>query len=168
MIETERLILRPVAMADHAEVAAMLSAPATAQFLGGVSDPEGIWNKHLRNIGHWVAFGYGIFTVRRALDGAHVGQVGLGHFCRGLGKDFDPWPEASWILDGRMHGQGYALEAARAVEGWFTAQRGAGRRVCIIHPDNAPSLRVAERMGYRPYGAAAYRDARPVKLERLA
>ncbi|MFT3689477.1 GNAT family N-acetyltransferase [Paenirhodobacter sp.] len=167
MIETERLLLRPVAVADLAEVVAMLSDPGTSRFLGGVSDPEGIWNKHLRNIGHWTAFGYGIFTVRRVLDGAYVGQIGLGHFCRGLGTDFDPFPEAGWVLDGRMHGQGYALEAARAVHRWFTAEQGAGRRVCLIHPDNAASLRVAERMGYRPYDTAEYRNAPAVKLELL-
>lgn len=166
MITTDRLELAPVALSDHVDTLTMMEHPDTARFLRGYGDAEGVWNKLLRNIGHWTAFGYGMFTVRERASGDFVGQVGIGHFARGLGPDFDPYPEASWILDPRMQGRGYALESAVAAHSWFLENQGPVRLVCIIHPANEPSLHLAAKLGYHAYGIAEYHDEAPVKLER--
>lgn len=168
MIETERLTLAPPTLADFDDSYAMSRDPTVVRYIGGKpASREDAWNKLLRNIGHWDAFGYGIFTVRDRSGNAFVGEVGLAHFSRGLGEAFDPFPEAAWVVTARSHGKGYATEAVAAAHEWMTLTQRPARTVCLIHPENAPSLRVAEKLGYTSFGEASYRDSRPVMFERL-
>jgi RimJ/RimL family protein N-acetyltransferase len=167
VIETERLLLARPTLADFDDSHAMLSDADVMAFIG--SKPmsrEDAWNKLLRNIGHWTAFGYGIFTVRERAGGRFVGEVGIAHFARGFGPSFDPVPEAAWILAAQGHGKGYATEAVQAAHAWMAGAQGAERTVCLIHPDNQPSRRVAEKLGYRRFDEVRYRDAPGILFER--
>jgi RimJ/RimL family protein N-acetyltransferase len=144
----------------------MSSDAAVTEFIGGKpASREDAWNKLLRNIGHWKSFGYGIFTVRDR-EGKFVGEVGLAHFSRGLGESFDPFPEAAWVLATSGHGKGYGTEAVMAAHDWMARSHRPARTVCIIHPDNAGSLRLAAKLGYVSFGEAQYRGASPVMFER--
>ena len=167
MIETDRLILTPPTLADLDESVAMTGDETVMAFLGGKPlTREEVWNKVLRNIGHWDAFGYGLFTVRERVGGAFLGEVGLAHFARGFGEAFDPFPEAAWIFARSSHGRGYATEAVVSAHEWMARSHGATRTVCIIDPGNAASMRVAMKLGYAPFGEVEYRGARPVMLGR--
>lgn len=162
MIDTPRLTLARPTLADFDESFAMASDPRIATFIGGKpATREEAWNKLLRNIGHWAAFGYGMFTARERTGGAFVGEIGLAHFHRGFGAAFDPFPEAAWVLATTAHGKGYATEAVAAAHDWLIRQHAPARTVCLIHPDNRASLRVAEKLGYQPFDEVDYRDARP-------
>lgn len=87
---------------------------------------------------------------------AHVGGCGLFRGARGLGDDFDPFPEAGWVIARDRWGLGYATEAMTGVLAWFDAQFG-GRTVCMIEPGNTASERIAERLGYAPIGLTRYK-----------
>ena len=50
---------------------------------------------------------------------------------------------------------------------WFDAQPFGGRSVCIIDPDNAPSRRLAGKLGYVETGITVYRDATTLMFERV-
>jgi RimJ/RimL family protein N-acetyltransferase len=168
MIETERLFLAPPSLADFTESCEMASDPEIVRFIGGKpATREDAWTKLLRNIGHWSAFGYGLFVVRERVGNAFVGEVGLAHFGRGIGDMFDPFPEAAWVLSRRAQGRGYATEAVKAAHDWLTSRKACRRTVCLIHPDNSASIRVAERLGYRAFGQCEYRGATPTNFERL-
>lgn len=167
MIATDRLVLTIPTLADFAESVVMTGDAAVMAFLGGKPlTREEAWNKLLRRIGHWQAFGYGQFTVRAQAGGTFVGEVGLAHFARGFGDAFDPYPEAAWILAQTAHGKGYATEAVAAAHDWMARTHGATRTVCIIDPDNHASMRVAVKLGYAAFGEVDYRGARPVMLAR--
>ena len=107
-----------------------------------------------------------LFAVVERASGIMLGEVGLIRAERGLGADFDPFPEAAWILARPAHGRGYATEAARAVHDWFARSRPATRTVCIIDPRNAGSLQVARKLGYRSFGTSIYHDDVVTMLER--
>jgi RimJ/RimL family protein N-acetyltransferase len=47
-------------------------------------------------------------------------------------------------------GHGYATEAGRAAIEWAWAALDAPELISVIQPDNARSIRVAERLGMRP------------------
>lgn len=167
MIDTKRLTLTKPTLADFDDSYAMSSDPIVAAFIGGKpASREDAWNKLLRNIGHWASYGYGIFTVREKSGGAFVGEVGLAHFTRGFGAMFDPFPEAAWVLKASAHGKGYATEAVAAAHVWMDQIRKPQRTVCLIHPDNGASIRVAEKLGYTGFGETEYRGARPKMFER--
>ncbi|APG04379.1 hypothetical protein BJI69_11045 [Luteibacter rhizovicinus DSM 16549] len=167
MIVTERLILSPTTVSDFEDCHAARTDPEVMHFIGGPASSEDTWLKLLRNIGHWTAYGHGLFTVRERHGGRFVGDVGLATFHRDLGADFDPFPEAAWVLARSAHGKGYATEAVQAAHDWFFTQREAERTVCIINPENLASVRVAERLGYRPFGEAPYKGSTVTMFERL-
>jgi RimJ/RimL family protein N-acetyltransferase len=167
MIDTSRLTLSKPILADFDDSYAMGSDPAVVEYIGGKpASREDTWTKLLRNIGHWTSFGYGIFTVREKNGGRFIGEVGLAHFARGLGESFDPFPEAAWVLTRSAHGKGYATEAIVAAHAWMDQTYGFQRSVCIVHPDNGGSVRVAEKLGYAGFGETEYRGARPIMFER--
>lgn len=170
MIKTQRLILRPHAPEDFEAMFAMSTDPVVMRFIrhGAQATRQDIWTKLLRNIGHWSAFGYGLFAVVEKSTGAYVGDTGLAIFHRGLGDDFDPYPEAAWVYALAAQGKGYATEAAIAAHDWLDARIGKGRRVCIIDAANIGSLAVARKLGYAPYGEVEYKGDPVVKLERSA
>ena len=61
-----------------------------------------------------------------------------------------------------MHGKGYATEAVLAAIAWGdanirSAQPALGKMVCIIHPEHARSIRVAEKCGLKQVQRTTYK-----------
>ena len=106
------------------------------------------------------------WVAREKGSGRFVGEVGFADFRRDMDPPLGPTPEGGWVLTPAAHGKGYATEAVRAALAWGEAQRGWARTVCIINPENAPSLRVAERCGYREIRRATYKGHPDVVLAR--
>ena len=81
----------------------------------------------------------------------------------------DDVPEAGWMIHHAHCGRGYAAEAMHAALAWFDRTQGAQRIACMIEAGNAPSERLAARLGFVPYGQREEADAAPLVLyERLA
>jgi len=167
MIETERLLLRPHIEADYEASCAIWADPDVVRHISGVpSTREQTWHRLLRAAGMWVMKGYGPFAVVEKATGRLLGEAGHHDFHRGLGETFDPYPEAGWVLGSHAHGKGVATEAVTTMLKWFDETRPETRTVCIISPDNPASLRVAEKVGYRPFGRMDY-NGEVIMLERM-
>lgn len=149
-INTPRVTLRGMRREDFPRFAEIWATPEVVKHISGKPWPKArSWDAFLRNAGHWQIVGFGQWAVQVHGMPDISGQTGFFFGSRGLGEDFDPFPEAGWVLEPRVHGQGLGLEAARAAHDWFDRVV-AGQTVCIVTPDNAQSLRVAEQLGYRP------------------
>lgn len=168
VLETERLVLRRHTAADLPDVLATWSDPDVVRFIGGRgATEEEAWQRLLRYAGSWALLGFGFWRIGEKASGAYLGDVGFFHGRRGLGPEFDPFPECGWTLAASAHGRGYATEAVAAVHAWGDAHLPVGRTVCIIDPGNAPSIRLAAKFGYREFARSAYKDALVVLYERL-
>src|SRR5262249_18364140 len=70
-----------------------------------------------------------------------VGRIGL----------FNPegWPglELGWVLGRAYWGKGYATEGARRALEYAFRELNLEHVISLIHPENRPSIRVAERIG---------------------
>ena len=146
MVDTARLRLREFRDDDLDAFAAMNADAETMRYIGtGVPiDRIQTWRSMAMFMGHWDLRGYGIWAVEERATGAFVGRVGL----------FNPegWPglEVGWLLGPAFRGQGYATEAGAAALDFAWASVGAADRVIsLIRPANAPSIRVAEKLGER-------------------
>ena len=158
ILETERLRLRGHRVEDFAHSAAMWADPVVARFVGGkpLSEEE-TWAKLLRYVGHWSLLGFGYWLVEEKATGEFVGEVGFANYKRDVQPSLEGMPEAGWVLAREAHGKGYATEALRAVLGWGEMRFGKTRTACMIHPENAASIRVAEKCGYREPKLASYK-----------
>ncbi len=148
-LETGRLILRETRADDFEPFAALWGDERVTRHIGGTpSTPGESWNRMLRLPGLWALLGYGYWTLEDRSDGRFCGQVGFADFKRDLTVDISAAPEAGWVLSPHVHGRGYATEAMTAALAWLDAQVDAPRSCCLIDPDNAASIRVAEKLGY--------------------
>jgi RimJ/RimL family protein N-acetyltransferase len=167
-LHTQRLTLRPHTLADFEDSATMWGDPRVTRHIGGRPfTREEVWARLLRYVGHWAALGYGYWCVREREGGRFVGELGFAEMQRALEPAFGGAPEIGWALSPSEQGRGLAHEAVGAAIGWGDAHFGRARTVCLIDPDNARSIRLAERLGYRPYAHTTYKDHPTVLFERL-
>ena len=162
-INTARATLRAMRPSDFDRFAEIWAMPEVVRFVGGASrSRDESWNAFLCNAGHWQVTGFGQWGVEDHASKAMVGQVGFFYGARGLGADFDAIPEAGWVLTPDVQGKGLGREVVQAAHDWFDRVI-TGPLACMIHPEHAVSLHLAERLGYVPL-----RDARaagePVRL----
>lgn len=149
-LETERLILRATRLEDFEPSAALWADPAVTRHIGGKpSTRTESWARLLRLPGLWALLGYGYWSVEERESGAFVGQAGLADFKRDLTPNIEGVPEAGYVFSPAFHGRGYATEAMRAVMAWGDANLDAPRACALIHPDNAASIRVADKLGFK-------------------
>ncbi len=148
-------------------MAALIAVTAddrTRRYLGPQSTPADQFGRLCRNAGSWLLYGYGSFVVRPRGSDTVIGSIGVFHSWRGLGEDFDDQAEAGWILHHDWVGQGLAEEAMREVLRWFSASHGKRRIVCMISEGNKPSIRMADKLGFRSLRSATLPDGDAVLL----
>jgi len=129
----------------------------TRHFGGKPFSEEETWTRILRYVGHWEVMGFGYWVVEEKESGTFVGELGFAECRRDIQPSIQGIPEIGWVLTSRSHGRGYATEAARVVIGWGAAHFGPVRTACIIHPENSPSIRVAQKCGYRELQLTTYK-----------
>ena len=160
-ITTSRLTMTPHALSDFDDIFALWSDPKVVRFLGGVpNSEEECWARLMRYAGSWALLGFCFWAVRTH-DGRHIGDVGFLEARRTGVTGFDGDPEIGWGLTTAAQGQGYATEAVQAALAWGAANF-AGRftrTVAMINPENAASLSVAARCGFRHFAVSRYKDA---------
>jgi RimJ/RimL family protein N-acetyltransferase len=157
-LETKRLRLRAHKLEDFADCAAMWADPIMTRYIGGTpSTEQQVWSRMTGYLGHWSLMGFGYRAIEEKETDKYIGEIGFADFKRDVEPSIKGIPEVGWALASRMHGQGYAAEALQASVAWGDARFGLVRTVCLINPANLPSIRVAEKCGYRRIQQALYK-----------
>jgi RimJ/RimL family protein N-acetyltransferase len=164
-IETARLVMRPHRVEDFDASAAMWADPEVVRHIGGVpSSREQSWGRLMRYSGHWALLNYGYWVVEERETGTFAGEVGFADYRREMQPSLEGMPELGWALARHAHGKGYATEAVRAALRWAQTNFTPSTRIAsMIAPENAASVRVAEKCGLRFWQEARYHNA-PVLL----
>ncbi len=160
VIETARLILRPFRAADFEPLAHLNRDPAFMRFFGArAMSPGESWRKLAMFIGHWQLRGFGFWAVEEKAGGRFIGRIGC--------HEPEGWPgfEVGWGLDPAFWGRGLATEGGRAALVYAYAMLGVSEVISVIDPDNAASIRVAEKLGAR-YERRMDLDGQPVLIYR--
>jgi len=137
-IETPRLILTPEEPSDAEWFTDLLNARGTGTFT--VADARARIEVMTKAI---ETSGIGALVLRKRPSGEALGYVAIV-----VGRGSLEEPELAYELLPWAHGQGYATEAAGSL---LDAAFDTGRRRiwATIASSNAPSLRVAEKLGFR-------------------
>jgi RimJ/RimL family protein N-acetyltransferase len=166
-IETARLRLRAHAARDFEACCEMWSDPDVTRFTGGkTSTPQQTWQRMLAYLGHWRVLEYGYWAIEERATSSYIGEAGFADFKRDVGPHMRDIPELGFALVSRVHRKGYASEAVRAILDWGDAHLPSKRTVALTNEENAPSVRVLEKHGYRVFDRTLYHDARVIFLQR--
>ena len=144
VLTTERLILRPPAMADFEAYADYVADPAAMDPIGGAQPRAVAWRTFMAYAGAWAMTGVSMFCVferEGTAEGRYLGRIGPW-----FPADW-PGPEVGWGLRVDAQGRGYAVEAASACMDFAFDRLGWSQAIHTIMPDNAASQRVAQRLG---------------------
>ncbi len=156
ILETERLLLRPLAPDDLDALARMYADPETMRWIGDGStatrEETAAWLERHRALSE--RQGYGLYAAVERASGALVGRCGLVHWDDVGGA---PELEVGWLIDRSRWGRGYATEAGRAWSDHAFGALGRARLVSLVHPGNGASIRVAEKLGMRHERDVAFR-----------
>jgi RimJ/RimL family protein N-acetyltransferase len=139
-LTTERLVLRPPRVADFDAFTSHYMSPRSS-YEGGPHSREGAWKEFAAAAAGWMLRGYGPLSVTETGSGEYLGEVGIYHLAT------YPAPEIGWMVLPGAEGRGIAAEAARALRDWAYAEKGWTTLVSYIDPENARSIRLAERLG---------------------
>lgn len=167
VVETERLRLRAHRADDHAPCLAIWSDPEVVRYIGGRAfTSEEVWKRLLQYHGLWSLLGYGYWAVEEKATGRYLGDIGFADFRRELEPSLHGMLEFGWVLAPHAHGKGYASEAVAAATAWASEYFPQLQAVCIIAPENAPSIRVAEKAGFVKWADSTYHGAPTVVYRR--
>ena len=167
ILETDRLVLRGHRADDHGDCAGLWADERVTRFIGGVpASSQEAWFRLLRYAGHWALLGHGYWVIEEKASGRYAGEIGFSVSRRDIQPSLAGKPECGWALFPWAQGQGYASEALARVLLWGDGAFGGRTTCCIISPDNAPSLRVAGKNGYREVARTVYGGAPIIIFER--
>ena len=146
MITTPRLTIRWMNDSDAPFVLTLLNDPAFIRYIGdkGVrslddarqyvaSGPAASYARH----------GFGLNAVTLTGSGTAIGICGI------LRRDGLDAPDLGFAFLPEYRGQGYAFEAATAILSDAQTTHKLSRLLAITHPDNAASIALLGRLGFR-------------------
>lgn len=146
-LETERLVLRHLdAEHDAAFIQELLNTPAFLRYIGdrGVRT-EADAKRYIEEgpVASYAEHGFGLFAVDLRASGEAVGICGL------LRRPALADPDLGFAFLPAAWGHGYATEAAAATRAWGHEIHSLDRIVAITQSENAGSIGVLEKSGFR-------------------
>lgn len=166
-IETERLVLRPHRLDDFDVYVNLWADENVVRHITGMpSTREQTWSRLIRASGMWHHMGFGFLIIEEKESGRVIGEAGFHEVRRNMSPSIEETLETGWVLLPSAQGRGYATEALKALIEWAERHFPGKEMTCIIGPNNAPSLRVAEKLGFREVARTDYNGEEIILLSR--
>jgi RimJ/RimL family protein N-acetyltransferase len=144
---TERLLVRRPESQDQSGYRNLLLDPAVGEWLrpGPLEpfDDAKVLGMLSADEGHWREHGFGPWVLIERKGGSMVGRGGI----QWTELDGEWAVELPWTVASEHWKQGLGTEAATAAVDWASSL-GFPEVVALILPDNIPSRRVAEKVGF--------------------
>lgn len=142
----ERLILRAPEMRDASMVLKLFNQPDSLKYIGdrgirSLEDAEKYIEKNM--LSSFRANGFCLFTMELIHSGEVVGICGL------IKRDGLDDIDLGFGQLTEHQSKGYVTEAAKLCISFATEDLGLSRLVAICDPDNAPSIRLLEKQGFK-------------------
>jgi RimJ/RimL family protein N-acetyltransferase len=148
-IDTPRLLLRPLRAADATDLLPMLSDAVAMTYWSHppVADLAGATEMVMADL-EASALGTAVFwAMVSKTSGSAIGKCTLFQY-----SEQNRRAEIGYVLDRRYWGQGLASEAAIAIIDFSFNQLGLHRIEADCDVDNAPSIGLLEKLGFRREG----------------
>lgn len=145
ILETPRLSLRRLSEEDAPFMLALLNDEAFIRFIGDrkvrTLDEA---RDYIRNgaMASYATHGFGLYLVESKELGAPIGLCGV------LKRDALPDPDLGFAFTAEHRSRGYGKEAAAATIAYARSELGIGRLAAIVSPENEPSRRLLQGLGF--------------------
>ena len=146
ILETERLVLRQLSLADAEFILELLNEPSFIQNIGdrGVRTLDDARAYILRvPVKSYEQHGFGLYLVILKESSESIGMCGL------IKRDTLEDVDIGYAFLPKFWSKGYAIESALAVKAYARDVIGLKRLVAITDPENQASIRVLEKIGLR-------------------
>ena len=147
VLDTARLRLRPLRIADAEAVATLSGDWAVAQYTARIPHPYST-----AAAASWISANdeanETALAIERRSDGSFIG-------CCGYSPDEPGTVEIGYWIGRPFWRQGYGSEAVAAVIAHCFADPAVGQVIATVHPENIASIRLQERLGMVPAGTRA-------------
>lgn len=149
--QTRRLLARKPTLEDRASYHSHFTHPAVESWLRPSPlppfDPEALDELIEGDCAHWSDHGFGPWVLIEKESGEFAGRGGLAW----TSVEGTAEVELPWSIEPRLHGRGFATEAAAAAVEWARELR-FQRVVALVLPENVASQRVARKAGFEENG----------------
>lgn len=153
--QTQRLLLRQPTAEDRSLYHSHFTRPEIERWLRPAPLPPftpGAVDELAEGDGaHWSDHGFGPWIAIEQQTGAFAGRGGL-HWTV---VEETAMVELAWSVEPSLHNRGYATEMATAAVEWARELR-IEELIALVLPANAPSRRVAEKVGCERNGEAEH------------
>jgi RimJ/RimL family protein N-acetyltransferase len=139
-LQTKRMLFREFQSNDLDDYHQITSDRECMRYLGGPVDRQTTWRLMALTLGHWALLGYGVWALTD-INSNFLGRAGL------FNQEGWPGVEVTWTIGRDKWGKGYATEAGRASLAFAFESIGLDRVICLAHPENVASQRVARKIG---------------------
>ena len=160
-MDQPRIVLRPLDHADLNAIHAVVGDAAVMRFsLSGAKSRDETEEFLQRAISNYQEQGFGLLAVVHGADATVIGYCGL------LTQAIDGKTEleVTYRLHPDYWGQGFGTEAASMICDRAFACSLARRLIAIIEPENASSIRVAQKIGMHFEREIVFRGQLPAHL----
>jgi RimJ/RimL family protein N-acetyltransferase len=142
ILETPRLRLRELTLADIPHIAALFEDDAARRFYPDMHRAENAERWIRRNLETYQQDGFGLWAMVRKDNNAFAGDCGL------MRQQIDGREEieVGYHLHAGQRGLGFATEAAAACVHWGFDHLDCPRIVSMVHPENHASQAVCKRV----------------------
>jgi len=143
ILETERLIVRLLKVADVSALSKLWTDPDVTRFMGGPRDHEWLYAELTKDAEDKSPPKINLWPVIEKATNQIIGHCGL------VDKEVDGQVEfdLTYVLVKTAWGKGYATEVAIAIADYAFKQLGLKRIIALIDPTNTASLHVAIKVG---------------------
>jgi RimJ/RimL family protein N-acetyltransferase len=146
VLETARLTLHRFSPGDAVFIVELLNEPSFLRYIGdkGVrNEADACRYLEAGPMASYERHGFGLFRVDGKESGEAIGMCGL------LKRDWLADVDIGFAFLPRFWAKGYAFEAASGVLAHARDALGLKRVVAITSPENATSIRLLEKLGFR-------------------
>ncbi len=143
---TERLIIREEVPEDVERLQEIYRSPSIKKYLEPLFETEKE-KEYIENYYKYIYsfFEYGVWHLELKDSHISIGRAGL------TPKSYEDGvqgAELGYVIDEKYQGQGYCMEACRAIIKYAIEELELEEIYCLIRPDNEHSLRICEKLGF--------------------
>jgi ribosomal-protein-alanine N-acetyltransferase len=158
ILETKRLVLKPISLSHIDDLFALRSDPEVMKYIGdgSIQTREEVENFIKCGASYYEKYGLDFFSVFEKETGRFVGQAGLFHVGFNVKQ---PDIELAYRLHKKYWNQGYATELAKALIEYGFSKLSLPKIIAAVRPENERSRRVMEKVGMSYIGIVDFRGS---------